>query len=74
MTLLIIVADLLLRSKSVMSEILTDGAVVDMVNSTFGKGTIRLAVQGSGKIKNAKQMQSPRYTTRWDEIPTVTIK
>ncbi len=49
-------------------------SVVDKVNGAFGKGTIRLAVQGRGKIKNAKEMQSPRYTTQWEEIPVVTVK
>jgi len=47
---------------------------VDTINSTFGKGTIKLAVQGSGKIKTSGDYQSPHYTTRWSDIPNVTVK
>ena len=48
--------------------------VLDTINSTFGKGTIKLAVQGSGKIKSLSDNQSPHYTTLWSDIPTVTVK
>lgn len=47
---------------------------VDAINATFGKGTIKLAVQGSGKIKSASDNQSPHYTTRWSDIPKVSVK
>ena len=47
---------------------------LDAINSTFGKGTVKLAVQGSGKIKTSSENQSPHYTTRWSEIPNVTVK
>ncbi len=49
-------------------------SVVDAVNSTFGKGTIKLAVQGKGKIMSASESQSPHYTTLWSDIPNVTVK
>lgn len=49
-------------------------SAVDVINSTFGKGTIKLAVQGSGKIKSSSEKQSPHYTTLWSDIPTVTVK
>ena len=49
-------------------------SALDSINSTFGKGTIKLAVQGSGKIKSSSENQSPHYTTRWSDIPKVTIK
>ncbi|MBO7258648.1 MAG: Y-family DNA polymerase [Paludibacteraceae bacterium] len=49
-------------------------AAVDAINNTFGKGTIKLAVQGSGKIKTTSENQSPHYTTRWTDIPNVTVK
>ena len=32
------------------------------------------AVQGSGKIKNASDNQSPHYTTKWSDIPKVSVK
>ena len=44
------------------------------INSTFGDGTIKLAVQGSGNIKTTCQKQSPHYTTRWTDLPKVTVK
>ena len=49
-------------------------SALDAINSTFGKGTIKLAVQGSGKIKTASENQSPHYTTLWSDIPNVTVK
>ncbi len=49
-------------------------SALDAINATFGKGTIKLAVQGSGEIKSSSENQSPHYTTRWSDIPHVTIK
>ena len=49
-------------------------SVVDAVNRTFGKSTIKFAVQGSGRIKTSSENQSPHYTTLWSDIPNVTIK
>ena len=49
-------------------------STLDSINATFGKGTIKLAVQGSGKIKSASDNQSPHYTTRWSDIPKVSVK
>ena len=49
-------------------------SALDAINSTFGKGTIKLAVQGSGKIKTSSDSQSPHYTTLWSDIPNVTVK
>lgn len=49
-------------------------SALDSINATFGKGTIKLAVQGSGKIKSASDNQSPHYTTRWSDIPKVSVK
>lgn len=49
-------------------------SALDTINATFGKGTIKLAVQGSGEIKSSSENQSPHYTTRWSDIPHVTIK
>ena len=49
-------------------------SALDTINSTFGAGTIKLAVQGSGKIKCASENCSPHYTTRWSDIPKVTVK
>ena len=49
-------------------------SALDTINATFGKGTIKLAVQGSGKIKSASDNQSPHYTTKWSDIPKVSVK
>ena len=49
-------------------------SVVDAVNKTFGRGTVKLAVQGSGRIKTSSEKQSPHYTTKWSDIPEVTVK
>lgn len=49
-------------------------SALDSINATFGKGTIKLAVQGSGKIKSSSENQSPHYTTRWSDLPKVSVK
>ena len=49
-------------------------SALDAINSTFGDGAIKLAVQGSGRIKTTSEKQSPHYTTRWCDIPKVSIK
>lgn len=49
-------------------------SALDAINAAFGKGTIKLAVQGSGEIKSSSENQSPHYTTRWSDIPQVTVK
>lgn len=46
---------------------------LENINSTLGKGTVKMAVQGSGQIKNASNSQSPHYTTRWSDIPKVKV-
>ena len=49
-------------------------SVVDAVNRAFGRGAVKFAVQGSGRIKTSSEKQSPHYTTKWDDIPEVTVK
>ena len=49
-------------------------SVVDAVNKAFGRGAVKFAVQGSGKIKSSSEKQSPHYTTEWSDIPVVTVK
>lgn len=49
-------------------------SALDIINATYGAGTIKLAVQGSGKIKSASESQSPHYTTRWSDLPKVSVK
>ena len=47
---------------------------LDVINGTYGRGTVKLAAQGSGKIKSSSESQSPHYTTLWSDIPTVSVK
>lgn len=47
---------------------------VEAINNAFGRGAVRLAVQGSGKIKSTKEKQSPHYTTLWSDLPLVSVK
>ena len=49
-------------------------SAMDVINGTFGRGTVKLAAQGSGRIKSSSENQSPHYTTLWDDIPKVTVK
>ena len=45
---------------------------VDRLNRRYGADTLRLGVQGQSRAWQLKQMhRSPRYTTRWDEIPVI---
>lgn len=49
-------------------------SALDAINRTYGEGTLKLAVQGSGKIRSTSEKQSPHYTTKWNDIPKVSIK
>lgn len=79
-----VVASKITSEKSIMHSLFEDTeaterehkitTVLDTINKTFGKGTIKLAVQGSGHIKSSSDNQSPHYTTLWTDIPKVTVK
>jgi DNA polymerase V len=44
--------------------------VVDRINGTWGRGTLRSAAEGTTKAWGMKrERMSPRWTTRWDELP-----
>ena len=46
--------------------------VMDRVNRRFGRGTLFLAAEGTGRSWAMRQARrSPRYTTRWDELAVV---
>lgn len=49
-------------------------SALDAINGTFGKGTVRFAVQGSGRVKSFSERQSPHYTTLWSDLPVVSVK
>ncbi len=42
---------------------------LDRVNGRFGRGAIGLGISRGGKWKMRQKRLSPRYTTRWNEIP-----
>jgi DNA polymerase V len=47
-------------------------AVMDALNQKFGKDTVFVGIQNGRKNWQLRQQwRSPRYTTRWDELPRV---
>ena len=47
-------------------------AVVDEVNTRFGRGTVFLAREGTRRPWAMRQaFRTPSYTTRWEELPGV---
>lgn len=43
---------------------------MDRINATFGRGTLHSAAEGIRKEWTMKrEMKSPAYTTRWDQLP-----
>lgn len=49
-------------------------ATIDQINRQFGHSAIRLAIQGNGQIKSSSALQSPHYSTRWSDLPQVSVK
>jgi DNA polymerase V len=47
---------------------------IDTINATYGRGSVLFGVQGDGRTCSAHEQQSPHRTTRWSEIPHVTVK
>lgn len=47
---------------------------VDHINRSMGSNSVVVASQGLGQVKMLHEHRSPRYTTRWEELPTATIK
>lgn len=46
--------------------------VMDRINGTWGRGTLRSAAEGNAKPWSMKrERMSPRWTTEWEEIPAV---
>ena len=47
--------------------------VMDVINTRMGQDTLKLAANGIERPwKMRRVMQSPRFTTDWNEIPNVT--
>ena len=49
-------------------------ASIDSLNRNFGPGTILFGVQGDGRFHMAQEHASPHYTTRWSDLPKVSVK
>ncbi len=47
---------------------------IDAINATYGRGSVLFGIQGDGQVQSAREQQSPHRTTRWSEIPKVTVK
>ena len=60
-------------SETARKEANLSGAI-DRINRSFGPGTILFGVQGDGKVKNAREHQSPHYTTLWEDLPKVKVE
>ncbi len=47
---------------------------VDRINRAMGRDTVRFAAAGFGRAWDMRRRaRSPRYTTRWDELPVVGV-
>ncbi len=45
---------------------------IDKLNDKYGRNTVKVAAQGTGRKWRLRQERiSPMYTTRWDDIITV---
>ena len=47
---------------------------LDELTATYGPGTVLFGVQGDGRVQSSREQQSPHRTTRWSEIPKVSVK
>ena len=47
---------------------------LDTITRTFGPGAVLFGAQGDGTIRNAREHQSPHYTTLWSDIPGVKVE
>ena len=49
-------------------------ASIDEIKRSFGSQSILFGIQGDGRIKMAREHQSPHYTTLWSDIPPASVK
>ena len=47
---------------------------LDTITRAFGPGAVLFGAQGDGTIRNAREHQSPHYTTLWSDIPGVKVE
>ena len=46
---------------------------MDAINGRLGHDSVIVASQGFGDVRNQHQHRSPRYTTEWSDIPSVSL-
>ena len=46
---------------------------MDAINGRLGHDSVIVASQGFGDVRNQHQHRSPRYTTEWSDLPTVSL-
>ena len=49
-------------------------ASIDRIKRSQGSGALLFGVQGDGAFHMSQDHRSPRYTTRWSELPHVVVK
>ena len=49
-------------------------STLDSLTAAYGRGVVRFGTQGDGRIRMNREHQSPHYTTRWTELPSVSVK
>lgn len=49
-------------------------STIDALNQSYGRGIVKVGIQGDGSIVSSSERQSPHYTTRWSDIPKVSVK
>ena len=47
---------------------------LDALAAAYGRGAVRFAAQGDGRILMNRERQSPHYTTLWSDIPKVVLR
>ena len=47
---------------------------IETINKALGPGSVLFGVQGDGQFHMTQDHKSPRYTTRWTDLPKVSVK
>ena len=51
-----------------------DAGAIETINKALGPGSVLFGVQGDGQFHMTQDHKSPRYTTRWTDLPKVSVK
>ena len=47
---------------------------IDAIHKAYGHGALLFATQGDGQFHMAQEHRSPCYTTRWEDLPSASVK